>query len=76
MTLRKRDTDNIAILLKYIKDGLQLVYANSYKKHCYFILINFIIDYKKQVFIINIKANIQYLICYILIKKRKLVIWL
>lgn len=35
---------------------------NTYKKHCYSILESPIIDYKKQVFIIDIKGNIQYVI--------------
>lgn len=65
---KKVNSINIVILLKY-KDNIELVYTNGYEKHCYFIPINLIVDYKKQVLIKNIKANMQYLICYILPKK-------
>lgn len=55
---KKKSTDNILVLLKFTKDGTRLVYINSYKKRCYSVLIGFIMDYKKQVLIICIKANI------------------
>ena len=55
------------------KNGIKLVCTDNYKRRCYFILIDFMVDYKKQVFIINIKANMQCLICHILPKKKKLV---
>ena len=45
-----------------------------YKRCCYPILVGFIVDYKEQVLIAGIKANMQYLICYILPKEKKLVI--
>lgn len=69
MTLRKADTEYVAALLEYIKDRIELIYADGYKRYCYPILANLIVDYKKQVFIIGIKANIQYSICYVLPKK-------
>lgn len=72
MTLRIKNTNNIIILLKY-KDGIKLVYIDGYKRCCYFILVDFIVNYEEQVFIIDIKINIHCVICYILLKERKLV---
>lgn len=57
-----------------MKNGIELMYVDNYKYYCYFILISFIVDYKEQVFITNIKANMQCLICYVLSKKKELVI--
>ena len=57
-------------LLEYLKDDIKLLYADSYKKRCYPILADFMIVYKEQVFITSIKANMQYLICYISLKER------
>ena len=37
---------------------MELVYINGYKKYCYPILADLIIDYKEQVLITGIKANI------------------
>lgn len=76
MILRKKDTNNVAVLHEYIKDRIELVYVNVYKEVCYFILTNLIVDYKKQVFITGINISMQYLICYIWPKEKKLVIWL
>lgn len=61
------------ILFKYLKDDIELVYINSYKRSYYPILADFIINYNEQVIIIDIKANMKYLICYILSKERKLI---
>lgn len=57
----------------YIKDDIELVYIDGYKKHCYSILISLTIDYKKQILIIGIKVNMQYLIDYILLKEKELI---
>lgn len=57
MTLRKRDTNNIVSLFMYYKDVIELIYKDGYKKYCYLVLIDLIVDYKKQVFIIGIKIN-------------------
>lgn len=54
---------------EFTKDNIELIYTNSYKRYCYHILTNFMIDYKKQVFITGIKLNIQWLIYYSLPKK-------
>lgn len=34
-----------------------IVYADGYRKHCYLVLANFMVNYKKQVFITKIKIN-------------------
>ena len=57
MILRKKDINNITLLFKY-KNNIKLIYINGYKRYCYFILANFIINYNKQGFIIGIKINI------------------
>lgn len=49
-TWKKKDINDIIILFKYIKDGIELVYIDSYKCCCYFILTDFIIDDKKTNF--------------------------
>lgn len=53
------------MLLEY-KNGIELVYENIYKRHCYLVLADFIVDYKEQFFIICNKVNIQCLICHVL----------
>lgn len=65
MLTAKKNTNDISALLKYIKDSIELVYVDGYKKCCYPILASFIIDYKKPGLIIDIKTNKQYSICYI-----------
>ena len=56
--LRKWDAYDVTALLKYLKDGIPLMYANNYKKWCYPVLRGFMVDYKEQVLIIDIKVNI------------------
>ena len=34
-----------------------MIYADGFKRYCYLILAGIIVDYKEQVFIIGIKAN-------------------
>ena len=46
------------------------MYIDGYKKRCYLILADLIVDYKEQVLIIDIKANMQYLI-YIFYQKKE-----
>ena len=65
---KKRNTNDVIVLLEY-KNGIKLVYANGYKRRCYPILADFIVDYKEQVLITGIKANMQYSICHIPSKK-------
>lgn len=53
-----------------MKDDIELMYVDNNKRYCYPILAGFMIDYKKQVFNIAIKLNMQCLICYVLLKKK------
>lgn len=59
----KRDIYDVVALLKYQND-IKLVYVDSYKKFCYFILVDFMVNYKGQILIINIKANMKYKLEY------------
>lgn len=43
--LRKRDTNDVVILLEH-KDGIELVCADGYKNYCYLILAGLMVDYK------------------------------
>ena len=70
--LRKEDTNDIAALLEH-KDGIELVYVDSYKRRCYPVLAGFMVDYKEQVFITGIKANMQCSICHVSPKEKELV---
>ena len=70
--LRKKDDNDIVALLEH-KDSFKLVCVDSYKKCCYPILVDLILDYKEQVCITGIKENMQCLICHILPKKREFI---
>ena len=54
--LRKEDNNNVATLLEH-KDGIKLVCADGYKRRCYPILAGLMVDYKEQILITCIKAN-------------------
>ena len=54
--LRKRDTNDVVALFEH-KNRIELVSANSYNRRCYPVLAGLIVDYKKQVLITGIKAN-------------------
>ena len=71
MTLKKKDINDVAALFKY-KNSIKLVCANGYKICCYPILAGFIVDYKEQVFSIYIKANMQYSICHVSPKQKRI----
>ena len=70
--LRKRDINDVTALLEH-PNGIELIYADGYKRRCYPVLTSLMVDYKKQVFIIGIKANMQYSIYHVLSKERELV---
>lgn len=70
MTLRKRDADDIIALLEYAKDAIKLINTDGYKKRCYSILAGLMVNFKVQVFIIGIKANMQYSIAMFYQKKK------
>lgn len=46
MTLRKKDINDVIILFEN-NDGIELLYANSYKKPCYLILASLTMDYEE-----------------------------
>ena len=54
--LKKGNNNDFAALFEY-KNGIKQVYADGYKRRCYLILTSFIIDYKVQVLITDIKTN-------------------
>ena len=58
-------------LLEIYKEAIEIRCANGFKRRCYSVFAGLIVDYKEQVLIIGVKANIQYFICHIQPKKRK-----
>lgn len=58
-------------LEKIYKDDIEIWCTNSFKQCCYPICAGFMVDYKKPVLIIRIKANMQRFIYHILPKKDK-----
>ncbi len=53
------------VLKEYYDDGIEMICADGLKRHCYPILAGVMVDYKEQVLITGIKANVQYFICHI-----------
>ena len=43
----------------------------GYKRQCYSILVDFMVDYKEQVFITGTKVNMKCSICHILPRKKR-----
>ncbi len=43
---------------EYYDDGIEIIYVDGFKHHCYLIFAVVIIDYKKPVFMTGIKPNI------------------
>ena len=50
---------DIALLETY-KEGIEIRCANSFKQRCYPLLAGLMVDYKEQVFITGVKANMQF----------------
>ena len=48
-----------------------MIYADGFKRCCYLILVGIMVDYKEQVLIFKIKANVQYSICHVFPQKRE-----
>ena len=46
------------LIILYRKEGIELMCIKNYKKHYNFVLVGLIVDYKEQVLITGIKANI------------------
>lgn len=72
LILRKKDTINLIVLLKH-KNIIKLLFTKSYKRRFCFFLAGFMIDYREQVFMIQIKANMQYCFWHFILKERELV---
>ena len=56
-------------LLEIYKEGIEIRYANGFKQRCYSVLAGLMVDYKEQVLITGVKANMQCSICYVPPKK-------
>ena len=50
-----------------------MVYIDGYKKHSYLLWEQLMVDYKKLVFIMDIKVNTQYFISIVLPNEKELV---
>ncbi len=47
--------------------------ADGYKRRCYLVLVDLMMDYEEQVLITGLKANMQCSIYQVLLKERELV---
>lgn len=65
------DVNNILdiVLQEIYKESIEICYTNNFKQYCYLIFAGLIIDYKKQVLIISIKANMHSLFAMFYQKK-------
>ena len=61
---------DIALLETY-KEGIEIWCTNGFKRRCYPVLAGLMVDYKEQVFITGVKANMQCFICHVLLKERE-----
>ena len=60
-------------LFETYKEGIEIRCADGFKRHCYSILASLMVDYKEQVLITGIKANMQCSICHVPPKERECV---
>ena len=60
------------IIKKWFLKKILMKYANEKTRKCFFIIINFICDYEKQMIIIDVKNNQHCIICRISFKKREI----
>ena len=58
-------------LFETYKKSIEIRCANGFKQRCYPVLAGLMVDYKRQVFITDVKTNMQGSICHILPKKRE-----
>ena len=58
-------------LFKTYKEGIEIWCANSFKRRCYPVLADLMVDYEEQVLITEVKANMQCSICHVPPKKRQ-----
>ena len=63
--LRIKKNYDVTVLHEYTKEGIKLICADGYKKRCYPLLAGLMVDFKEQVFITDIKVNMQFSICYV-----------
>lgn len=56
---------------KYYDNSIEMICTNSLKRCCYLIFADIIVNYKEQIFIIKIKANMQYFVCHIFLQKQE-----
>ncbi len=68
-------TNNILdiALQETYKKGIEIRCANNFKRYCYLILATLMVDYKEQVLITGIKANMQCPIYHVLPKEWEIV---
>lgn len=57
--------------IEYYKKDVEIFYANSFKYYYFLILVDVIVDYKKQVFITRIKADMQSFVYQVPPKKQE-----
>ena len=60
-------------LLETFKEGIEIWYANDFKRCCYPVLAGLMVDYEEQVLITGAKTNMQCFICHVPPKKREYV---
>ena len=59
------------VLLETYKEGIEIRCADGFKRRCYLVLAGLMVDYKEQVLITGVKANMQCSICHVLPKERE-----
>ena len=57
-------------LLEIYKEGIEIRCANGFKQRCYSVFAGLMVDYKEQVLITGVKANMQCSLCHVPPKKR------
>lgn len=67
--LQKKVWPNLTALEKLEIKNLLIICTNKNIQQCYFAIVAINIDYKKQVVMIGIKSDMQYLICQVLLYK-------
>ena len=76
LTCSKLIATNIILdiaLLETYKEGIKIRYADDFKRRCYPVFAGLIVDYKEQVLITDVKANMQCAICHVSPKERECV---
>ena len=72
LTCSKLIATNVVLdiaLLETFKEGIEIRCAVDFKQCYYYVFAGLMVDYKEQVFITGVKANMQCSICHILPKK-------